>query len=53
MQQSWLQLWPIQELSELNEGYEVSSYPFLFNEEDVSEIGNSFKEFLIALNRPL
>jgi hypothetical protein len=80
MQQSWLQLWPIQELSELNEGYEVSSYlpnvlligsngggeafgikkqegtfvqvPFLFNEEDVSEIGSSFKEFLVALNRP-
>jgi len=27
--------------------------PVLFNEEDVSEIGSSFKEFLIALNRPL
>jgi hypothetical protein len=81
MQQSWLQLWPQQELSELNNGYEVSNYlpnvlligsngggeafgirkqegtfvqvPFLFDEEDVSDIGSSFKEFLMILNRAL
>lgn len=80
MAESWLQLWPIEQLLEINKGYAVADYlpeillvgsngggeafgirkregtfiqvPFLFDEDGVADIGDSFKAFLLALNTP-
>lgn len=80
MKESWLRLWPIEEIEELNAGYHfdddelpdvlligtngggegfgIRKHTGVFiqvplidmDEENLSEIGNNFKEFLIALN---
>lgn len=80
MIESWLQLWPIEQLLSINEGYAVAEYlpeiiligsngggeafgirkrggtfiqvPFLFDEDQITDIGYNFKTFLLALNRP-